>query len=52
VRTPLLSGLMERAAMTGVLAANDVLGEVGAGPEEIRGVPQRGLLAGLLRRRG
>jgi carotenoid phi-ring synthase / carotenoid chi-ring synthase len=52
VRTPLLAGLMERAAMTGVLAANDVLGEVGAGPEEIRGVPQRGLLAGLLRRRG
>ncbi|WP_308257927.1 FAD-dependent oxidoreductase [Pseudonocardia lacus] len=51
VRTPVLSGLMERAAVTGVQAANDVLGEVGAGPEEIRGVPQRGLLAGLLRRR-
>lgn len=49
VDTPLLTGLMERAAVTGVLAANDVLAEVGAGPEEIRGVPQRGLLAGLLR---
>ena len=31
-----------------VLAANDVLAEVGAGPEELRGVPQRGLLAGWL----
>lgn len=49
VETPYLLGLMERAAATGVLAANDVLAEVGAGPEEIRGVPQRGLLAGLLR---
>ncbi len=42
---------MERAAVSGVLAANDVLAEVGAGPEQIRGVPQRGLLAGLLPRR-
>ncbi|GAA0932138.1 FAD-dependent oxidoreductase [Pseudonocardia zijingensis] len=50
VATPFLSGLMERAAATGVLAANDVLAEVGAGPEEIRGGPQRGLLAGLLPR--
>ena len=32
-----------------VLAANDVLAEVGAGPEPIRGVPQRGLLAGMRR---
>jgi isorenieratene synthase len=48
VHTPFLSGLMERAAVSGVLAANDVLAEVGSGPEEIRGVPQRGLLAGLL----
>ncbi len=52
VDTPYLFGLMERASATGVLAANDVLAEVGAGPEEIRGVPQRGLLAGLLPRRG
>jgi carotenoid phi-ring synthase / carotenoid chi-ring synthase len=49
VETPFLSGLMERAALSGVLAANDVLAEVGAGPEPIRGVPQRGLLAGLRR---
>ncbi len=48
VELPFLSGLMERASMSGVLAANDVLAEVGAGPEEILGVPQRGLLAGLL----
>lgn len=48
VHTPFLTGLMERAAVTGVLAANDVLAEVGAGPEQIRGGPQRGLLAGLL----
>lgn len=45
VDAPFLAGLMERASMTGVLAANDVLAEVGAGPEEIRGVPQRGLFA-------
>ncbi len=49
VDPPYLCGLMERAALTGVLAANDVLREVGAGPEEIRGIPQRGLLAGLVR---
>ncbi|MGH3614179.1 MAG: FAD-dependent oxidoreductase [Pseudonocardia sp.] len=48
VELPYLAGLMERASMSGVLAANDVLAEVGAGPEEIRGVPQRGLLAGML----
>jgi carotenoid phi-ring synthase / carotenoid chi-ring synthase len=51
VETPYLTGLMERAAATGVLAANDILAEVGAGPEELRGVPQRGLLAGLRYRR-
>ncbi|MBL8925255.1 MAG: FAD-dependent oxidoreductase, partial [Pseudonocardia sp.] len=39
VETPFLTGLMERAAASGVLAANDVLAEVGAGPEPIRGVP-------------
>jgi isorenieratene synthase len=47
VDTTILCGLMERAAVTGVQAANDVLAEVGATPEEIRGIPQRGLLAGL-----
>jgi isorenieratene synthase len=51
VRTPFLSGLMERASASGVLAANGVLTEAGAGPEEIRGVPQRGLLARPHRRR-
>jgi len=40
------SDLMERAALTGVLAANDVLAEVGVREEPVRGVPQRGLLAG------
>jgi isorenieratene synthase len=42
---------MERAALTGVLAANDVLEEVGAAPEPVLGVPQRGLLAGWAPRR-
>jgi isorenieratene synthase len=48
VDPPFLCGLMERAALTGVLAANDVLAEVGARPEPVNGVPQRGLLAGWL----
>jgi len=47
VSLPYLAGLMERASMSGVLAANDVLDEEGAAPEPIRGIPQRGLLAGL-----
>jgi carotenoid phi-ring synthase / carotenoid chi-ring synthase len=51
VATPFLTGLMERAAASGVLAANDVLAEVGAGPEQIEAGPQVGLLAGLLPRR-
>jgi carotenoid phi-ring synthase / carotenoid chi-ring synthase len=51
VATPFLTGLIERAAASGVLAANDVLAEVGAGPEELCAGPQRGLLAGLLPRR-
>ena len=38
---------MERSAMSGVLAANDVLAELGAAAEPISGVPQRGLLAGV-----
>ena len=45
---PTCAGSWNDAALTGVLAANDVLAEVGAGPEEVRGVPQRGLLAGWL----
>jgi isorenieratene synthase len=42
---------MERAAMSGVLAADDVLAEVGSAGHEILGIPQRGLLAGLPPRR-
>jgi isorenieratene synthase len=48
---PYLAGLMERAAMSGVLAAADVLAEVGSAGHEILGIPQRGLLAGLPPRR-
>lgn len=40
------AGLMERASMSGVLAANAVLADVGARAEPVQGVPQRGLLAG------
>jgi len=44
------SALMERAAVTGVLAANDVLREEGVAPEPIRSVPTRGPLAWSVRR--
>ena len=44
---PYLAGLMERSAMSGVLAANDILAELGATAEPLLGVPQRGLLAGV-----
>jgi carotenoid phi-ring synthase / carotenoid chi-ring synthase len=43
---------MERSSMSGVLAANDVLDEEGAAAEPVRGIPQRGLLAGVGRARG
>ena len=49
VELPYLAGLMERSAMSGVLAANDVLAELGAAAEPVTGVPQRGLLAGVPR---
>jgi isorenieratene synthase len=49
---PFLAGLMERSSMSGVLAANDVLDEEGVAPEPVRGIPQRGLLAGVGRPRG
>lgn len=49
VELPFLAGLMERSAMSGVLAANDVLAEEGAAPEPVAGVPGRGLLAGWTR---
>lgn len=39
------SALMERAAVTAVTAANDVLREEGAAPEPIRSIRPRGLLA-------
>lgn len=47
VELPYLAGLMERSSMSGVLAANDVLAELGAAAEPVMGIPQRGLLAGL-----
>jgi isorenieratene synthase len=47
VELPYLAGLMERSSMSGVLAANDVLAELGVAGEPIMGVPQRGLLAGV-----
>jgi carotenoid phi-ring synthase / carotenoid chi-ring synthase len=46
VELPWCAGLMERSAMSGVLAANDVLAEEGAAAEPVHGIPQRGLLAG------
>jgi isorenieratene synthase len=49
VELPFLAGLMERSAMSGVLAANDVLAEEGAAAEPIAGVPGLGLLAGWTR---
>jgi isorenieratene synthase len=47
VELPYLAGLMERSSMSGVLAANDVLAELGAAGEPVMGIPQRGLLAGV-----
>jgi len=44
-RLPFASALMERAAVTGVLAANDVLAEEGVGPEPVSATAPRGLLA-------
>jgi isorenieratene synthase len=56
IELPFCTGLMERSAASGVLAANDVLAEHGAAAEPVTGVPQLGLLAGLTpftrRRRG
>jgi isorenieratene synthase len=40
------SALMERAAVTAVTAANDVLREEGCAPEPMRSIPPRGVLAG------
>ncbi|MDL5158097.1 FAD-dependent oxidoreductase [Actinomycetospora termitidis] len=49
VATDIPSALMERAAVTGVLAANDVLREEGVAPEPIRSIAPRGVLAGRRR---
>jgi len=45
VRLPFASALMERAATTGLLAANDVLARAGARAEPVTTVRPRGLLA-------
>ncbi|HST67565.1 MAG TPA: FAD-dependent oxidoreductase [Mycobacteriales bacterium] len=45
VRLPFASALMERAATTGVLAANDILTRAGARAEPVSTVRPRGLLA-------
>lgn len=45
VKCPVPSALMERAATTGFLAANRLLGEMGVRPEPIASIPERGLLA-------
>ena len=49
VASDIPSALMERAAVTGVLAANDILREEGAAPEPIRSIAPRGVLAGRTR---
>jgi isorenieratene synthase len=50
VRLPFASALMERAATTGVLAANDVLAAHGARAEPVTTIRPTGLLAGKVAR--
>ncbi|HEX7745201.1 MAG TPA: FAD-dependent oxidoreductase [Micromonosporaceae bacterium] len=50
IATELPSALMERAAVTGILAANAILARAGATTEPLRSVPPRGMLAGRGRR--
>jgi isorenieratene synthase len=45
IRTDFPSALMERAAATGIVAANHILREYGAAAEPVWSVPRRGLLA-------
>jgi isorenieratene synthase len=45
IRVPFPCALMERAAVSGFLAANVLLAPLGVAPEPIRSVPSRGLLA-------
>ena len=50
VRLPMPSALMERAATSGMLAANHLLATRGVRPEPLRCIPRRGLFAGRARR--
>ncbi|MDC0721339.1 FAD-dependent oxidoreductase [Nannocystis sp. bb15-2] len=52
VHTPFPTALMERAASTGILAANHVLHHHGAAEEPLWSVPPRGPLARLIHRKG
>jgi isorenieratene synthase len=45
IRTAVPSALMERAAVTGLLAANHILRREGAGTERVWSIPRYGLLA-------
>jgi isorenieratene synthase len=47
VKLPFPSALMERAAASGVLAANHLLAEAGVRPEPIRAIHGRGMLASV-----
>jgi isorenieratene synthase len=49
-RLPVASALMERAATSGMMAANLLLTGSWREPEPIESLPARGLLAGLFRR--
>ncbi|KYF68766.1 isorenieratene synthase [Sorangium cellulosum] len=48
VRLPFPAALMERAASSGILAANTLLARSGVESEPLRSVPRRGLLAGMI----
>jgi isorenieratene synthase len=52
VAAPFPCALMERAAATGVIAANTILAARGYGPEPLWSVPPRGMLAGRKTARG
>jgi carotenoid phi-ring synthase / carotenoid chi-ring synthase len=51
-RLPVASALMERAATSGMMAANLLVSGAWRGPEPIDTLPERGLLARLVRARG
>ncbi|MFY9926986.1 MAG: FAD-dependent oxidoreductase [Streptosporangiaceae bacterium] len=52
VTAPFPCALMERAAVTGIIAANTILAARGYGTEPVWSVPRRGMLAGRGRRSG